>query len=129
MDDDCPDLDAWTSGNIAALMPKLHPDAPAPESIRNSSHDDAPQESQCCTSSDEQYDSNESQEIGGNLENPQNGFTKGIFSSVPSDGARMKLMKRKFGQWWNSNTYRTFWSLSSTWQIFTVRWPNPAEMV
>ena len=33
------------------------------------------------------------------LKNPQNGFFKGIFSSVPRDGAQMKLMKRKFGQW------------------------------
>ena len=37
------------------------------------------------------------------LKNPQNGLFKGIFSSVPTDGAQMKLMKLKFGQWWNSN--------------------------
>ena len=39
------------------------------------------------------------------LKNPQNGIFKGIFSSVPTDGAQMKLtlMKWKFGQCWNSN--------------------------
>ena len=70
MDDDGPDLDAWTFGKIAALMPKVHSDAAEtlPQSIRNSSHDDAPQESQCCVSSHEQYDSNESQgKLGGIL--------------------------------------------------------------
>ena len=62
------------------------------------------------------------------LKNPQNGFFKGIFSSVPTDGAQMKLMKRKFGQWWNSNIYRKFLSRSSTWQFFIIQWPNPTEM-
>ena len=30
------------------------------------------------------------------LKNPQNGFFKGIFSSVPMDGAQMKLTMQKF---------------------------------
>ena len=42
------------------------------------------------------------------LKNLQNGSFRGIFSSVPTDGAQMKLMERKFGQWWNSNIYRNF---------------------
>ena len=42
------------------------------------------------------------------LKNLQNGFFKGIFSSVPTDGSQMKLMTRKFGQWWNSNIYPKF---------------------
>ena len=48
------------------------------------------------------------------LKNPQNGSFKGIFSSVPTDGTPMKLMKRKFRQWWNCNIYQIFLSLSST---------------
>ena len=62
------------------------------------------------------------------LKNLQNGFFKGVFSSVPTDGAYMKLMKRKFGQWWNNNIYRMFRSRSSTWQFFIIQWPNPTEM-
>ena len=51
------------------------------------------------------------------LKNPQNGFLKGSLSKlslVPTDGAKMKLMKQKFGQWWNSNIYQKFLSRSST---------------
>ena len=66
------------------------------------SHVNAPRESQyCATSSHEQSDSDESLEDSGSqwkiLKDPQNGFFKGIFSSVSTDGAQMKLMKRKFG--------------------------------
>ena len=35
--------------------------------------------------------------------------------------AQMKLMKRKFEQWWNSNIYPKFLSLSSTWQVFIIQ--------
>ena len=42
------------------------------------------------------------------MKNPQRG--RGIFSSVPTDGAQMKRMKQKFGQWWNSNIYLKFLS-------------------
>ena len=49
------DLDALESahlrarelGKIATLFPNLQPNAPVPESIRKSSHDNAPRESQC----------------------------------------------------------------------------------
>ena len=50
---------------IAALIPNLGPNAPVwdvPESIRKPSHDNAPREFQCGTSSHEQFDSDESQE-------------------------------------------------------------------
>ena len=63
------------------------------------------------------------------LKNLQNEFFKGIFSSVPTDGAQTKLMKRKFGQWWNSNIYQKFLSRSSTWQFFMIQRPNPTEML
>ena len=56
-----------------------------------SSHENAPLESQCCVSSHEQSDSDESLSLD-DLENPQNGFFKGILSLVPTDGAQMKLM-------------------------------------
>ena len=42
------------------------------------------------------------------LKNPQNGFSKGIFSSVPTDGAQMKLIKRKFGHTKGSGGTATF---------------------
>ena len=42
------------------------------------------------------------------LKNPQNGFFKGVFSLVPTDGAQVKLMKQSFRQWWNSNIYLKF---------------------
>ena len=63
------------------------------------------------------------------LKNPQNGFFRGIFSSVPTDGAQMKLalVRRKFGQWWNSNICRKFLSRSSTWQFFIIQWPNDSH--
>ena len=43
----------------------------------------------------------------------------------------MKLMKQKFGQWWNSNIYLFLPKvpvLIHTWQFFIVLWPNPTEM-
>ena len=55
------------------------------------------------------------------LKNAQNGIFKGIFPSVPTDGAQVKLMKRKFGQSWNSNIYRKSLSLSRTWQFLPIR--------
>ena len=97
-----------------------------------SSHENAPQASQCGASSHEQSDSDESPE---DLQNLQNGSFKGIFSTVQGDGTtvladgrQMKLMKRKFGQWWNSNIYQKFLPQSSTWQFFIIQWPNPTEM-
>ena len=88
MDVNDPDLDAFESANhaqlraresgkIEALIPNLPPNAPVPESMEKSSHENAPRESQCGASSHEQSDSDESPE---DLENPQNGFFKGIFS-------------------------------------------------
>ena len=62
------------------------------------------------------------------LKNPQNGSFKGIFSSVPTDGAQMKLMKRKFWQWWNSNIYQNFLSRSSTLEFFIIQWPSRTEI-
>ena len=69
-----PDLDAFESatraqlrarelGKIGALMPNLRPNAPAPEAMGKSSHENAPRESPCCAaSSHEQSDSDESLE-------------------------------------------------------------------
>ena len=67
-----PDLDAFESathaqlrarelGKIGALIPNLLPNAPVPEAVGKSSHENA-RESQCCTSSHEQPDSDESPE-------------------------------------------------------------------
>ena len=88
-----PDLDAFESatraqlrarelGKIEAFIPNLRPNAPVPESMGISSHDNAPQESRCGISSHEQSDSDESLKF---LKNPQHGFFKGIYSSVPTD--------------------------------------------
>ena len=73
--------------------------------------------------------------IFGFFKNPQKGFFKGfcgffkgIFSSVLTEGTQMKLMKRKFRQWWNSNIYQKFLSWSSTLQFFTILWPKPTGM-
>ena len=43
-----------------------------------------------------------------NLKKPQHGSFKGIFSSLLTGGAQMKLMKLKLGLWWNSNIYLKF---------------------
>ena len=62
-----PDLDAVVSSThsqiqareldkIKALSLNLLPNAPAPELIRKSNNNNAPQESQCCTSFQEQSD-------------------------------------------------------------------------
>ena len=104
-----PDLDAFQSatrqlqarelGKIEAFIPNLWPNASVPVSpmgnlALNAAHH--------LTSS----------LIGTNhlkiSKNPQNGFFKVFFPSVPTDGAQMKLMKRKFRQWWNSNIYQNF---------------------
>ena len=66
-----PNLDAFESatraqlrarelGKIEAFIPNLRPDAPVPESMGKSSHKNAPRE--CCASSHEQSDSEESQD-------------------------------------------------------------------
>ena len=89
------------------------------ESIGISSHYDAPQ---CRALSHELSDWDESMEdIEKSTLIPQNGFFKGIFqvSSVPSDSKQMKLMKLKFGQWWNSYICLKLSPLSSTWQFFS----------
>ena len=68
-----PDLDAFESatcaqlrarelGKIEAFIPNLRPNAPVPEAMGKSSHENAPRESQCCASSHEQSDLDESQE-------------------------------------------------------------------
>ena len=68
-----PDLDAFESatraqlrarelGKIGALIPNLRPNAPVPEAMGKSSHENAPRESQCGASSHEQSDSDESPE-------------------------------------------------------------------
>ena len=68
---DDPDLDAFESANgtqlrarelgkIEAVILNLWPNAPVPESMGISSHDNAPRESQCCASSHEQSDLDES---------------------------------------------------------------------
>ena len=69
MEVDDPDLDAFESttrasaqlrdrelGKIAALITNLLLNASGPESIRKSSHDNSPRESQCGASSHEQSD-------------------------------------------------------------------------
>ena len=102
--------------SIVALIPNLWQNAPVPKSIRKTSHDNALRKFQCGSSSHKQSDSDESPEDFEKsiliLKNPQNGFFKSIFSSVPTDGPQMKFMKRKFGHWWNSNIYRKFLSRS-----------------
>ena len=55
-------LQARELSKIAALIPNLRPNAPVPESIGKSSHDNAPRESQCGASSHEQSDLDELQE-------------------------------------------------------------------
>ena len=71
MEVDDPDLDAFESatraqlrarelGKIGALIPNLRPNAPVPEAMGKSSHENAPRESQCGASSHEQSDSDES---------------------------------------------------------------------
>ena len=68
-----PDLDTFESatraqlrarefGKIGALIPNLRPNAPVPVAMGKSSHETAPRESQCGTSSHEQSDLDESQE-------------------------------------------------------------------
>ena len=68
-----PDLDAFETatraqlrarelGKIEALIPNLRPNAPVPEAMGKSSHENTPRESQCGTSSHEQSDSDESLE-------------------------------------------------------------------
>ena len=68
-----PDLDAFESatcaqlrtrelGKIEVLIPNLQPNAPVPEAMGKSSHENAPRESQCGASSHEQSDLDESQE-------------------------------------------------------------------
>ena len=135
-----PDLDAFESatcaqlrarelGKIEAFIPNLQPNAPVPESMGKSTLKNAPQEPQCCASSHEQSGLDKSPELVWKiLKNTQNGFFKGIFSSVLTDGAQMKLMKQKFSQWWNCNVYRKFLSPSSTWQFFIIQWQNSTEM-
>ena len=49
-------LQAWELCNIEALIPNLLPHAPVPESMGKSSHENAPWESQCWASSQEQSD-------------------------------------------------------------------------
>ena len=77
-------------GKIEALIPNLRPNAP----VRK-----------CCLMLHENLSAEH--HLTGSLirtnhwkilKNPQNGFFKGIFSSVQTDGAQMKLTKRKFGQ-------------------------------
>ena len=77
-------LQARELGKISAFIAYLLPNSPVSELIGKSSHVNAPLESQYgVASSHKQSDSEESQE---DFENPQNGFFKGIFSSVPTDG-------------------------------------------
>ena len=42
------------------------------------------------------------------LNNPQNGFFKGIFFFFLTDGEQMKHMKQELGQWWNSTICQKF---------------------
>ena len=53
------------------------------------------------------------------------GFFKGIFTTVPTFLAqrgkllsRMKQKLEQWSEWWSSNVYPNFLSLSSTWQFF-----------
>ena len=55
-------LRARELGKIGALIPNLRPNAPVPEAMGKSSHENAPRESQCGASSHEQSDSDESPE-------------------------------------------------------------------
>ena len=63
------------------------------------------------------------------LEKSTEWIFQGYFLFIPTDGAQIKLMKRKFGQWWNSNIYLKFLSQSSTWQFFMIQLQNPTEMI
>ena len=55
-------LQARESGKIEAWIPNLWPNAPVPVSMGKSSHENAPQECQCCASSHEQSDPEKSTE-------------------------------------------------------------------
>ena len=55
-------LRARELGKIGALIPNLRPNAPVPEAMEKSSHENAPRESQCGASSHEQSDSDKSPE-------------------------------------------------------------------
>ena len=136
MEVDDSDLDAFESatraqlrarelGKIEAFIPNLLPNAPVPEAMGKSSHENAPRESQCGTSSHEQSDSDESPE---DLEKSTEWIFQG-YLFFGSDGWRTdETYKAKFGHWWNSNIYRKFLSRSSTWQFFMIQRPNPTEM-
>ena len=91
------ELEPGELGKIEAFIPNLQPNAPVPESMGKSTLKNAPQEPQCCASSHEQSGLDKSPELVWKiLKNTQNGFFKGIFSSVLTDGAQMKLMKQNF---------------------------------
>ena len=55
-------LQAGELGKIKAFIPNLEPNAPVPESMGKSSHNNAPLESQCSASSHKQSDSDDSLE-------------------------------------------------------------------
>ena len=84
-----PDFNAFESEDSqSSKIPNLRPNAPVPESMGISSYNNAPRESQCCTSSHKQSDSDESPEESEKIfKNLQNGSFKGIFSLVQTDGA------------------------------------------
>ena len=98
-----------------------------PQLIATLSHNNSLLGSQSCTSSHKQSDLDESPEV-----QPEDieEFTEWIlwifqgFLFFSSNGccilchtAQMKLKKLKSGQWWNSNVYLKFLSLSSTWKF------------
>ena len=61
------------------------------------------------------------------LKSPQNGNLKGTFTLVPSNRLLQNIMKkpRQFRQWWKQHIYPFFLLKSTTWQFFTIQWPNP----
>ena len=75
-------LRARELGKIEAFIPNLRPNAPVPKSMGILSHDSAPRESQCCSSSYEQSIQTNHLKSGGRY--PQNGFLP------PEDIHRMK---------------------------------------
>ena len=56
------------------------------------------------------------------LKNQQNGSSKGISTLLLVAGLQGNLMKTQF---WQLCNYQLFLFLSTTWECFTILWPNP----
>ena len=101
-----PDLDAFESatraqlrarelGKIGALIPNLQSNTPVPESMTNRATKMLHENLNAAHNLTSSLIRTNRWKI---LKNRQNGFFKSISSSVPTDGAQMKLMNRTFGQ-------------------------------